>query len=44
MEFAYKMNSELKFNQADVDDCFDFFNPVTESDYNATLIKWTNGI
>jgi hypothetical protein len=35
------MASELKFNQEDDDDCFDFFNPVTKEDYEETVNRWS---
>lgn len=44
MQFAYKMASELKFNQSDEFDCFDFFNPVSKEDYDKTVLKWSKAI
>lgn len=41
MQYSYKMASELKFNEEDADDCFDFFNPVDKDDYEETVAKWS---
>jgi len=44
MEFADKMASELKFNDEDEDDCFDFFNPVSKKEYEETVNRWSKAI
>lgn len=38
------MASELKFNQDNEFDCFDFFNPVKKEDYDSTVRNWSKAI